>query len=234
MSSQQVMIEPDTKSGSFREHEIKIYGIGKCGSRLLLAIDESLVHREGVDAMACHQGYVNLQNKNGVSMVHWEDRFSFEDDHALSMKEKIEKANECGEILMDLATGSDIIILVGGIGGITGSNGISCIAEFFRHSRTKVIAFVVMPFQGEGDLRQENAETSLAKLKTACDVVVAFSNPRLLEVYPSDTLGASFHRIEKMFEQMVRRILDAKSPDNFDFLLEDPDALCISYSNENG
>ena len=214
------------------ERNVKIYGIGKCGSKLLLAVDRELVHRAGVDPMACHPGYANLQNRNGISFVHWEDRFSFEDDHPLNVKEKIERLAETWEILMDLAAGSDIIVLAGGIGGITGSNGMSTIADFFGPGRTLVVAFVVTPFKGEGEQCEQNAEACLSMLRSNCDVVVIFSNQRLFETHPKETLGNSFHIIEALFEQLVRKILDAGNADNINFPLDDPDGLLEVYINE--
>jgi hypothetical protein len=233
MNHQQVTIKPGTGTGALRSHEVMILGIGKCGSNLILSVDEELMHRDVVDAMACHPGYHTPGKKNGAMPVTWEDRFSFEDDHPLSVKEKIEKQGEVWEIVMDLASGSNLMILAGGIGGITGSNGISTIAEFFGPGRTKVISFVVMPFKGEGEQCRKNAEACLADLKRYCDVVVVVSNQRLLEIHPAESLGTAFARINALFEQMVRKILDAGSSDDIDFVLDDPDGLSSIYVKDN-
>lgn len=90
---------------------------------------------------------------------------------AESDREKIER----------IITGTDVLILVAGMGGGTGSGAAPVIAELASQRGITVLAFVTMPFTFEGGRRKEQAEEALEALRKACDAVIPLNNDLLLQ-----------------------------------------------------
>lgn len=83
---------------------------------------------------------------------------------------------------------TDLVFLVAGLGGGTGSGATPLIADLAREAGALVIAFVTLPFSFEGGRRSKQAEEALAQLRTSCHAVVPLSNDLLLQ---EGTEGAS-------------------------------------------
>ena len=75
----------------------------------------------------------------------------------------------------------DLVFLVAGMGGGTGSGAAPTVAEIASGAGALVIAFVTMPFTFEGGRRTKQAEESLAALRKVCDAVIPLPNDILLQ-----------------------------------------------------
>ncbi|MEO0794866.1 MAG: cell division protein FtsZ [Verrucomicrobiota bacterium] len=93
-----------------------------------------------------------------------------------------EKAAEKDETtLRQMVDGQDLIFLIAGLGGGTGSGVAPVIARLAAEQGALVIAFVTLPFTLEGARRHEIAENTLAGLRTHCDAVIPLPNDLLLQ-----------------------------------------------------
>ncbi len=86
-------------------------------------------------------------------------------------------ADKIAEIVKD----TDLVFLVAGLGGGTGSGAAPVVAEIAAEAGAVVIAFVTLPFSFEGGRRRKQAEESLAELRRVCDAVIPLSNDMLLQ-----------------------------------------------------
>ena len=78
------------------------------------------------------------------------------------------------EKIAALAARTDLIFLVAGMGGGTGSGAAPVVAETAAKAGAVVIAFVTMPFTFEGGRRGKQAEDGLIALRAvACNCIVA-------------------------------------------------------------
>ncbi|MEY3607394.1 MAG: hypothetical protein RLZZ447_182, partial [Verrucomicrobiota bacterium] len=75
----------------------------------------------------------------------------------------------------------DLVFLVTGMGGGTGSGASPIVAEIAAESGALVIAFVTLPFSFEGGRRLKQAEDGLRALRAACDAVIPLPNDVLLQ-----------------------------------------------------
>ena len=75
----------------------------------------------------------------------------------------------------------DLVFLIGGMGGGTGSGAMPTVAEIATESGALVIAFVTMPFSFEGGRRLKQAEEGLQALRRVCDAVIPLPNDILLQ-----------------------------------------------------
>ncbi|HUJ42712.1 MAG TPA: cell division protein FtsZ [Opitutaceae bacterium] len=92
-----------------------------------------------------------------------------------------EAADADREKIAAVVTGCDLVFLLAGMGGGTGSGAAPIVAEEATGQGALVIAFVTMPFSFEGGRRLKQAEEGLAALRRACDAVVPLSNDILLQ-----------------------------------------------------
>jgi cell division protein FtsZ len=101
----------------------------------------------------------------------------------------------------------DLIFLIAGMGGGTGSGAAPIVAEIAAESGALVIGFVTMPFSFEGGRRNKQAEEGLIALRRVCDAVIPLPNDMLLqEAAEGETALDSFARADEWIGRGVRSI----------------------------
>ena len=73
-----------------------------------------------------------------------------------------EAADADREKITDIVRGTDLVFIVAGLGGGTGSGAAPVVAEVAMEAGALVIAFVTLPFSFEGGRRRKQAEDALA------------------------------------------------------------------------
>src|SRR3954469_2258929 len=101
----------------------------------------------------------------------------------------------------------DLVFLVTGMGGGTGSGASPVVAEIAAETGALVIAFVTMPFSFEGGRRLKQAEEGLRALRQVCDAVIPLPNDILLqEAAENETVLDSFGRADEWIGRGVKSI----------------------------
>ena len=101
----------------------------------------------------------------------------------------------------------DLVFLVTGMGGGTGSGASPVVAEIAAETGALVIAFVTMPFSFEGGRRLKQAEEGLRALRQVCDAVIPLPNDMLLqEAADHETVLDSFARADEWIGRGVKSI----------------------------
>lgn len=77
--------------------------------------------------------------------------------------------------------GSDMVFIVAGLGGGTGSGAAPILAQAAKEQGALVIAIVTYPFTFEGQNRAETAETGIRRLRHWADTLIVIPNDRLLQ-----------------------------------------------------
>ncbi len=77
---------------------------------------------------------------------------------------------------------TDLVFLIVGLGGGTGTGAAPLLAEEARKSGALTFCFAALPFEFEGQRRVEYAQNGLAALQTAADAVISLPNQRLVEL----------------------------------------------------
>ena len=118
-----------------------------------------------------------------------------------------EAAEQDREKIEAVVTGCDLVFLVVGMGGGTGSGAAPLVAEIASEKGALVIAFVTLPFSFEGGRRQKQAEEGLVELRRHCDAVIPLPNDVLLqEAEEGETALDSFARADAWIGRGVRSI----------------------------
>jgi cell division protein FtsZ len=81
-----------------------------------------------------------------------------------------------------LTAETEVVFLVAGLGGGAGSGVLPVLARAARESGALVLAFVTLPFDCEGNRRQQQAQQALAQLQLTCDGVLCLPNQKAFQL----------------------------------------------------
>ncbi len=90
----------------------------------------------------------------------------------------LESENTLNKITED----TQLAIITAGMGGGSGTGAAGQIARLAKSKGALTIAVVTYPFNSEGNLRRQNAEWGLERLREHCDTILVIPNERLLEI----------------------------------------------------
>ncbi len=114
---------------------------------------------------------------------------------ALNSTEDIEKELE----------GTDLLFLVAGMGGGTGTGAAPVIADIARKNGCLVASFVTYPFKLER-ARLAKAKEGIEKLKASSDTIVIIDNNRLLDWAPNVQIEKAFELVDDITAKAVMGI----------------------------
>lgn len=89
-----------------------------------------------------------------------------------------ELAEEHFDRLKSACAGAEVVMLIAGLGGGTGSGVSPVLARAARESGALVLAFVTLPFQCEGNRRQGQAQPALDALRNVADGVICLPHQK--------------------------------------------------------
>lgn len=202
-----VMIEFDTelKKLDFSTVNIKVLGIGGAGGNTVNSmIDSGLSEVEFIVANSDLQA---LRNSKAT--------------HKIQLGVKTTKGLGCGanpdlgrrateedlEKIMEHLDNADIVFVVAGMGGGTGSGGAPVVAKALKERGILSIAVVTKPFLFEGKRRMLVAEHSLEDLKKDIDTLIVVPNEKLLGLVDrSVSMVESFNMINELLMHSVKSI----------------------------
>jgi len=101
-------------------------------------------------------------------------------------------AEESKELLVSALEGTDMLFVVCGLGGGTGTGSVPVIGKLAKKLGILSIAIVTMPFSEEGIIRWENAQIGLEKLRKNIDSLIVLKNDRLIELFPDVPVSEAF------------------------------------------
>jgi cell division protein FtsZ len=170
------MFSGEVNDETFR---IKIIGVGGAGNN---AVDRiKLDHLDEVDLAV-----VNTDSKVlSTSLLEEKVMIGREITRGLSAGGDADIGKRAAESdrdqLLQLVNGIDLVFIIAGLGGGTGSGAAPVLAEIAANQEALVIAFVTLPFTNEGIRRHNQAEESLAQLRDLCHAVIPLPNDILLQ-----------------------------------------------------
>ena len=130
-------------------------------------------------------------------------------------------AIESYEEIVRSLKGADMVFITAGMGGGTGTGGISVIAEAARELGALTVGVVTYPFLFEGRRRRKYAEKGIGELKGYVDTLIVIPNDKLLELSDDKTpLTETFKKTDDVLFQAVKGIaelISVKGLINLDF-----------------
>lgn len=118
-------------------------------------------------------------------------------------------AEEDLDKIVDLVGDADIVFLIAGMGGGTGSGALPIIAQALKEKGILTIAIVTKPFSFEGKKREQVACAAIEKVKSAVDTLLIMPNQKLLELVEENvSMIDAFAMINTVLNQSVKGIAD--------------------------
>lgn len=123
--------------------------------------------------------------------------------------------------IRSLCEGADVVFVVAGMGGGTGTGASPVVARVAKETGALVLSIVMLPFDCEGSRRTRQAQLGLHDLKGAADGVICLPNQRVFKLIDENTsLLEAFHITNELVAQGVRgiwRLLSRPGLINVDF-----------------
>jgi cell division protein FtsZ len=105
--------------------------------------------------------------------------------------------------------GSDLVFVLAGLGGGTGSGAAPVVAQIARREGALVIGIVTYPFVFEGPQRSINARNGIAALRHCTDTLIVIPNDRLLKLSKGRVGFHETYRLAQGFwQQSIQGISD--------------------------
>jgi len=119
-----------------------------------------------------------------------------------------EAAKESEQDIRDAIVPSDMVFVTCGLGGGTGTGSAPIIAQIAREAGALTIGVVTLPFSVEGQVRMDNAEAGLKRLREVCDTVIVIPNDRLLDIVPNLAMNAAFKVADEVLMRSIKGITE--------------------------
>jgi cell division protein FtsZ len=117
-------------------------------------------------------------------------------------------AKEADEEIRNALTGADLVFITCGLGGGTGTGSAPVVASIAKDMGALTIAICTAPFRAEGQIRMENAEYGLEKLRAIADTVIVIPNDKLVELVPRLSLNAAFKVADEVLMRSIKGITE--------------------------
>jgi len=118
-----------------------------------------------------------------------------------------EAAQEDVQELKSILKGTDMLFLVAGMGGGTGTGSSPIIAQAAKEMGCIVIGVVTMPFKIE-KARIDKAEWGLSKLREYSDTVIVIDNNRLVDIAGNLPISQAFAVANELISTMIKGIVE--------------------------
>ena len=119
-------------------------------------------------------------------------------------------AEEARSVLKEHLQGADMVFVIAGMGGGSGSGASSVVASCARELGALTVAVVTKPFKFEGKRRRKVAETSVEELRKNADTIIIISNDCLLDIIEKNTpMMEAFRAVDDTIRRCVQSIVDS-------------------------
>jgi len=197
------LIEEKDENGSIN---VKLVGVGNAGSNIVSRIYGAI---QGItfvvfntDANALKYSKADVKTQIGEKTTH--GRGTGKDPE----KGKF-AANEDQETIREVLKNADIVFLVAGLGGGTGTGSSPIIAKIAKDNGAIVISIITTPFEFEGERRIAHAKKGMEMLESNVDTLIHIPNQKIYELVDEKTpLPDAFARVDEKISRTVASITD--------------------------
>ena len=118
-----------------------------------------------------------------------------------------EAAKEALSDLKKAVSGADMVFILAGMGGGTGTGAAPIVAQLSKETGAVVIGVVTMPFESE-KARMDKAEFGLQELREVTDTCIVLDNNRLVDIAGQLPIEQAFAVANELVSTMVKGIVE--------------------------
>jgi cell division protein FtsZ len=184
---------------------IKVFGVGGAGCNAITwlfnkGIEGAKVYALNTDALHLSVTKADEKILLGKELTRGLGCGGFPEKGALAAKESVAEIKKA-------AQGADMVFIVAGEGGGTGTGAAPIVAQVCKDMGAIVIGVVTMPFETER-ARIDKAEFGLQQLREYCDTVIVIDNNRLVEVAGNLPIEQAFAVANELISTMIKGIVE--------------------------
>ena len=186
---------------------IKAIGVGGGGSNAI----NHMYHQgiKGVDFVICNTDAQALNNSgvpNKIQLgVNLTEGLGAGANPEVGEKAALESAED---IMAMLNVNTKMVFITAGMGGGTGTGAAPIIAQMAREMNILTVGIVTTPFNFEGKLRNDQAQTGIEKLRNHVDSLIIINNNKLREVYGNLGFKAGFSKADEVLSTASKGIAE--------------------------
>ncbi len=186
---------------------IKVVGVGGSGGNAISRMIEC--NLKGVDFVAINTDAQDLHHNKAGEKIHIGKNLTRGLGAGMNPEIGRQAAEENRDEIHEILKGADMVFVVYGAGGGTGSGAGPVIAEAAKEAGALTVGVVTRPFSFEGKQRSAIAEESIENLKDRVDTIITIQNDKLLQVIDKSTpLVNAFRIVDDVLRQGVQGISD--------------------------
>jgi len=199
--------------------KIKVMGVGGAGNNILKRLYNKRVN--GVETIALNTDALHLNDcqahkRTVLGATRTQGQGTGGDPH---LGRICAEGDE--ETLRGLVDNTDMVFIIAGMGGGTGTGCSPTIAQYARDADALVVGVAVLPFLEEGKRRRNTALEGLAELKRKCHCVIELDNEKINELKRGDIpMKKAFDVMSDLVAETVQslsQVITEPSTINVDF-----------------
>ncbi len=184
---------------------IKVFGVGGAGSNSITWLHNKGI--EGATVYAVNTDALHLSVSKGDEKI----LIGREMTRGLGCGGYPERGREAAkEAVAELkkgVSGADMVFVVAGEGGGTGTGAAPVVAQLAKETGAVVIGVVTMPFESE-KARIDKAEFGLQELRDITDTVIVIDNNRLVDIAGNLPIEQAFAVANELVSTMIKGIVE--------------------------
>jgi cell division protein FtsZ len=186
---------------------IKFVGIGGCGINLLEALLP--FNWIGVSYIAMNTDSQTLLPNKPYTTLQLGEKLTKKMGTGGEPEVGKLAVEESYEEVMKILPRGEILFVMAGMGGGTGTGGAPILSKIGKEKDNFVIGVSTLPFKEEGEVRKEIAYEGIREWKKYTDILILFPNQELFSfVYPELNLMEGFTVANKRIAYVVKGIMD--------------------------
>ncbi len=187
--------------------KIKVVGVGGSGGNAISRMAKCKI--EGVELIALNCDAQDIKKTKAHKKIQIGKNLTRGLGAGMNPNIGKEAAEESRGLIEEALKGSDIVFVVCGLGGGTGSGAAPVVAEIAKGLGALTIGAVTLPFSFEGQQRKMIAKMGQRKIKDRVDTLFVVPNDKLLsQINEKTTFLSAFWICDEVLRQAVQGISD--------------------------
>ncbi len=194
--------------GSLGEPTVAVVGCGGAGSNIVHGI---YWKSSRVETIAINTDEERLRKVDAHKKVLIGKDVSFGKDAGGFPEVGEHCAEKAREVIKEALRGYDIVFVVAGMGGGTGTGVAPVVANVAREMNAVTFAVPILPFEHEGERRKKLAQDGVSKLREHSNFTVVLDNNKLTGVGSDLPMSEALKVVDRSVMRIVETVCDQTS-----------------------
>ncbi len=186
---------------------IKVFGVGGCGNKTINRMISYDV--KGVEYYAVNTDIQDLRISNADCRIQIGGKLTGGKGAGTNPEVGYNAALESEDSLREQIEGADMVYVVAGMGGGTGTGAAPVVARLAKELGILTIGVCTKPFDHEGSGAKKNAEQGLLEMRRYVDTLIVIPNQKLIEISDVNTSYlAAMREADDVLRQAVQGLAE--------------------------